>query len=354
MILTRSPYYLTIPWIDPVSEEVCTKYILEIYIWDGLKSVPPSVTYEIENKNPLLRTGNSKVNISNYINDILNVSLESDVTTNVIDSNSAVWVKTQVIYYIADVAQTAQFVTTDLAVKGYGYGIEGENTTIPANDVLSSTTSSNISINSNFTLPIKVSETLTTDVTVISYPDNTLNYSVTLSASTDSAELIKNIFVKCSEIGNDTSIQIKKDTVLVSELVIKEELKYTPIDIYFINKFGQLYCLTFFKKIINNLSVNNESFESSIGQPINGQHQFENFNTNGKTDFKVESGFLKESNNENFKQLFLSDKVWNFNGTTFIPLNLKSKSIEYKTKLNDKLVNYELNFEYAFSELNNI
>jgi hypothetical protein len=349
MILTRSPYYKTIAW--DVSAE---KYILEIYVWKGLKAdVPVSPTYEIENKNPLARSGDSKVNISNLINDDLTIGLESDTITNVIDSNSAVWVKTQVIDYINGVAQTPRLVTTDLAIKGYGYGIEGENTTIPSNNILAYGSSVNVSYDSNFTLPIKVSEVASVDVTVISYPSNEINKSFTISATTNSNELIKNVFVKCSECINDTSIQIDYEGVIY-ELILKEELRYNPIDIWYLNKYGQLYSLTFFKDKTESLKVENEMYESSNGQPINGIHQYERFNTTGKSEFKVKSGFLKETNNEIFKQLFLSNKIWQFNGTTFIPLNLNSKSLEYKTRQRDRLISYEIDFEYAFSELNNI
>ena len=349
MILTRSPYYKNIAW--DISAE---KYILQIYVWSGLKaSVPVEPTYEVENKNPLGRSGISKVNISNFINDELTTSLVSDTITNVIDSNSAVWVKTQVVDYIGGVAQTPRLVTTDLAIKGYGYGIEGENTTIPTNNILAYGSSVNVGYDSNFTLAIKVSETVSQDVTIISYPNNEINRSFTIPATTNSNELIKNVFVKCSEITKDTSIEIDYEGVIY-ELILKKELRYNPIDIWHLNKSGQLYSLTFFKDKTESLKVENEDYESSKGQPINGVHQYEKFNTNGKSEFKVKSGFLKETNNELFKQLFLSNKVWQFDGSKFIPLNLKSSSLEYKTRQRDRLISYEIDFEYAFSELNNI
>lgn len=355
MILTRSPYYLTIPWISPSSGTTPEKYIIEIYVWDGLKaSVPASANYQIENKNPLERVGSSDVNISNYINDFLDYSLESDTTTNVIDSNSAVWVKTQVIYYIGGVAQSPDFINTYLAVKGYGYGIEGGNTTIPTNNVLTSVNNSKVSINTNYNLPIKVSESTSVNITVKSYPNNNINKSFTISSTTDSSELVKNVFIKVSECLNDDYIEVKKDGVLVSTLEIKQEFKYNPIDIWFINKYGQLDTFTFFKDKLDSLKTNTEKYETNNGQAINGIHQYKRFNTNGKTEFKINSGWIKESNNEKLKQLFLSDNAWQFDGNTFIPLNLKSTNLSYQTRQRDKLLNYEIDFEYAFSELNNI
>lgn len=354
MILTRSPYYLDIPWISPFSMDLSDKYIVQVYVWSGLKSsVPSEPTYEQENKNPLGRTGSTKVDISNFVNDALTIDLVSDTTTNIVDSNSAVWVKSQVIYYVDEVAESPQFVTTLLAVKGYGYGIDGQNTTIPANNVLSSITQSNIN-KGYYYLPIKVSETVATDVTIISYPNNILNKSFTLSATTDSNELIKQIIVKCSEIGSDTSVVIRKDTEVIQELIYKEELRYSPIDIKFLNKFGQLNTITFFKDKIVSLKVDSENYETNIGQPLNGIHQYEKFNTNGKSSFKINTGWIKESYNEQLKQLMLSDKVWQLDNDVFIPVNLTNQNIEYQTRQRDRLLNYEFTFDYAFSEINNI
>ena len=73
MILTKSPHYLTIPWMSPSSAIVPDKYILKIYLWKGDKtSVPATASYEEENLNPLGLPGGLDVNISPYVNDILN------------------------------------------------------------------------------------------------------------------------------------------------------------------------------------------------------------------------------------------------------------------------------------------
>ena len=37
-----------------------------------------------------------------------------------------------------------------------------------------------------------------------------------------------------------------------------------------------------------------------------------------------------------------------------MPLNVSKKSLEYKTRQNDRLINYEFEFEYAYNEINNV
>lgn len=352
MILTKSPYYLTIPWMSPSSETIPDKYIVELYVWSGLKaSVPATPTYEIENKNPLGRTGSVDVNISSFLNDVLTVPLNKDTVTNVLSGNSAVWVKTRVVYYIG-AGVFYDFVTTQLAIKGYGYGIEGKNVQPP--NILATNNSFYISKLSTYSIPIIVSETLSTDITIISYPGNEINESFTISATTNSNELVKNIYVKASELTNDTSIVIKRNTEVVAELIIKDELRYTPKDIFFVNRYGQLQSFTMFKEKIDKITVEGNTYETSIGQPIDGVHQFKEYNKNGKTDFTIQSGWLNEDTNATIKEILLSNDIWMLENDVFIPLNLKTKNLTYQTRQKERLINYEFNFEYSFYEVNNI
>lgn len=354
MILTKSPYYKSIPWENPSGGVTPTKYILQIYIWNGLKaSVPASPNYEEENINPLGLSGLLDVNISPYINDVLTIATTKGSATSILDSASAVWVKTQVIYYQGGVAQSAELVSTDLAVKGYGYGIEGKNTTIPSNNVLAFGSDVRVSSASQFTLPFKVSESVGTDITIVSYPNNTINFSATIAATTTSAELIKKAYVKCADAVNEKYIEIKKDTVLVHTLNITEELRYTPFDVYFVNKYGALYSITFFKESINTLNVQSESYESSNGQAKDGVHQLVTYNKQGNKDFKAKTGFISEDNNEIIDQLLLSDTVWVLEGELFNPVNVSTTSMEEQTRQKDRLLNYEFDFEYAYNHINN-
>ena len=190
--------------------------------------------------------------------------------------------------------------------------------------------------------------------TIISYPSSTINESITISDTLNSSELIKYLWVDVSQaLSTDTHIEIVYNLETIT-LYIQDECRYTPIDIGFINKSGALQFLTFFKNNVESLSVTSEEFESNRGQPSLSNHQFVKYNVQGRTKFKVNSGFVEETVNETFKQLLLSENVWKYDGTNYIPLNLSSKSLEYKTTKNDRLINYEIEFEYAYTEINSI
>ena len=76
----------------------------------------------------------------------------------------------------------------------------------------------------------------------------------------------------------------------------------------------------------------------------------------GRTDLTLNSGFVDEEMNEIFTQLLLSERIWErvSSFSRFIPLNIKSKQISYKTQLNERLINYEIKFEYSYNQINNI
>jgi hypothetical protein len=190
-------------------------------------------------------------------------------------------------------------------------------------------------------------------ITVISYPTNEINYSLEVPTSLLSYRLIQNLFVNVSEALTDDYIEITYNDEVIT-LLITDECRYTPIDIFFQNKEGALQTLTFFKAKSESLTVTNEEFETDRGQPLAGNHQYVTFNVQGKANFKVNSGFVAESMNETFRQLLLSERVWMYSDEIFTPLKVSSKSLEYKTRQKDRLINYEIGFDYAFNEINSI
>ena len=191
------------------------------------------------------------------------------------------------------------------------------------------------------------------NITVISYPSNEINFTQDVGDSLISSELVKYMWVDISEAPTDEYIEITYNGETIT-LLIQEECRYNPIDIFFQNKEGAEQVVTMFKKSTESISITSEEYESNAGQPSLGNHQITKFNIQGKTKLKVNSGFVSEAMNETFKQLLLSERVWKYESGVFTPLNVSSSSLEYKTRANDRLINYEVEFSYAFNEINNI
>ena len=67
--------------------------------------------------------------------------------------------------------------------------------------------------------------------------------------------------------------------------------------------------------------------------------------------------------NVTLQELFLSQKIWltNYNPEPSIsanvinePVIIKSKNLEFKRHINDRMINYNLQFQYAFDMINQV
>ena len=59
--------------------------------------------------------------------------------------------------------------------------------------------------------------------------------------------------------------------------------------------------------------------------------------------------------NAYFEELMVSEYIWLVDENDVVyAVNLKDSSFTYKTSLNDKLINYTMNFEKSFDLVNNI
>jgi len=357
MIKSLSPYYVTTPFLSPLTSEQCTEYKLQLYVWNGLKaSVPADPTYEVSILNTDVSDGDSKVNISKLINDLLEFSTNSSSITDALDGNNQLWVQHDVIYTTTDVADddVQQIITTTLMVSGYNYGLDGENAQPPANKIFLQGDEFKMNRAGYYNVPVLIDEdTAAQEATVISYPNLEINKILALPDTNLSNELVQYIWVDGAEAPTDLYVEVIYNGV-TKTLYLTDECRYTPLDVAFQNKEGAMEIITFFKAQKNSMSVTDETFESDRGQPSTGAHQFIRYNVNAKSKFTVSSGFVDEDRNENFKQLFLSERVWHYDGTNYIPLNISSKQFEEKTRANERLINYEVEFAYAYNDVNNI
>ena len=150
-----------------------------------------------------------------------------------------------------------------------------------------------------------------------------------------------------------------RDTI---NIVILDECKYEPKKFTFVNKFGVLQDIYFFKKQVNKMNVSKESYNANTLLANytydRSTHTKRDFNIKGNESFTFSSGYLNEEYNEVFKQMMLSEKVWITNITDteeqVLPINVKTSNITYKTSLNDRLVEYTIEFENSYNVLNDI
>jgi hypothetical protein len=127
--------------------------------------------------------------------------------------------------------------------------------------------------------------------------------------------------------------------------------KYNAIKVVFVNRFGVLQELYFFNKTIESVSSTSEQYKSS-NVPYDGdyniyEHQFKNFDKQGKTRYRISSGYVDESYNNYIQEMMLSEQVWMHIDSQIRPINVITSDATFKTSLNDKLVEYTIEFEQA-------
>jgi len=162
MIKSLSPYYITIPFVSPLSSLTCTAYTLQIFVWNGAKNEPPTTpSYEFTKPNPTASTGNDIVDIANVINDFINFNPSANDSTDLLNGNNQNWIRIQTFYETTEPldATTPTNISVELMVKGYSYGMNGANQSTPTNKILLSGTEFKVNRGGTFVLPILTDDT---------------------------------------------------------------------------------------------------------------------------------------------------------------------------------------------------
>ena len=127
------------------------------------------------------------------------------------------------------------------------------------------------------------------------------------------------------------------------------------------NKFGAIQDLWFNKKRIDEFNVKRDSFDTSTIFSSTSSVSYNTYDpttitqdVTSKKSITLNTGYLKDEYNETIRQLMQSEEVWITEGTKTLPVAIKDSSFTYKTHLNDKLVNYTVQFEYAFNSINSV
>lgn len=155
--------------------------------------------------------------------------------------------------------------------------------------------------------------------------------------------------------GAATSVSAGANTVTIERIC---DNKHTPIKLVFINRYGAYQEMWFDKKSVESMTASEERYKAST---INGlgiynvsNHTSKILSKNGSESVTINTGFVDEQMYYPLKELILSESVWTVKDGQVLPVNLDTSSLTHKTKLNDKLIQYTLDFTYSFDIINNI
>jgi hypothetical protein len=163
-------------------------------------------------------------------------------------------------------------------------------------------------------------------------------------------------------INSDTVIITTEDnrTITLSVTYI-DECKNTPYKVTFLNKFGVLQDIWFFGRRKESANVTREQYKINTIQSTATSKFYPTYSPTDKThnvesekSLVLNTGFLCSDYNEVIQQMMQSEYVWIHEDNKVYPVTPTDNTIDYKDDRYDKLLNFTVRFDYAFSELNSV
>ena len=288
--------------------------------------------------------------ISELARDYLNITYDANYVPQTIDIICTLTTHSG-LNGTGSVQSTVTF--TDTGIESYGEFEEGTNPTLPATAYLISNNPTTSNDRVDIYYPLLPSPTDTGYPGKVPYTTVNGNGDVSISVQSfgRGATTIPAIYpstisrINCTKYGEGRKI-------------------------IFINKFGVQQDLWFFLKKTKTLGRKNEGYQTNtLTYPTTNNpatYSISNapnkvFNTTAKQTFTLSSGYYPEQANQFFEQLLLSEYVWlerprktNPSLNEVIPVKVKTSSMAFKTSVNDRLIEYVIDFEEAFDYINNI
>jgi len=323
-ILVRSPRFETFTMSASSNSIKLELYIGGVLRYTIIKNSAPSsvVTFEI----------------AELIRDYITQTFDGNYTTSTASTASS-----NVKQYTGQDGtgnQSSPTAIDHIAFNGYGTFMEGSNPTISSplwmvsKDVIKNGYYVYYPLNTSGKIPI------ITNAGSISY--KTFATDAT-SATLTGADTINIVRVDCTKYGNGNKIT-------------------------FVNKFGGLQDLWFFLKSVKATTSTKETYNANTISTSTGSATYSVnaptktvFNKTANQKIRLSSGYYPEGANPFFEELLLSDQVWLTQPDPYdpsteqvVPVIISTSSFTYKTSLNDKLIEYTMDFDMAFDYINNV
>jgi hypothetical protein len=379
IIYTRSPYFITVNESGQVGSKI------ELRIWNGTGAAPTPATYTFSKSIASSTQIENVYNISPFVKEYID-NVAPVYSTAELDSTS-IWANVQVKRYkeTSVGSYTLLDTTTYLGTNGYTQYLDGYNHTNASNtfmllsdnakeiryDITKSIPYVNILVNRSAfdTLTATYTDLAGLNPTVVTYTSTKGVIKIPLSIL--NSNYANGNYLKIYNFNFKTRVladggTFEAETCLVSaidhildtesqyiyKVIPVCEPKYSPVICSYVNRFGGWQFLTFFKAQTNNINVQGSNYnllQDSINYNVS-KGQSKSFNINGKQSVKLSSGFVPENYSDLIQDLLLSETVL-LDGK---PVEVKTQASTLKTSLQDKNINYEIEFDYAFNLINNV
>jgi hypothetical protein len=349
IINARSPYYISIEKYGNSQTEIY------IFLWNGTGSAPVYPTYVLSKAVPSVTNSLCQYNISPYVNEFIDHAIRQNIyPTYPVDTPISQWCNVKVeLYADGDLLDT----TTYKGVDGYGYYSQGQNP-ILTDWLLDEGTyyyPFDITIDPSVNQLRQVGQLTIYNQHRIEYTNlNDLSVSVETVLNTNFYDIPCVIPDNIAD-GNKLEIKDIETGYIYATYIFKPQTEcyYNPITIDFVNKYGAWQRTFMFKASYRSLEVSNTEYNLLQADLLSydiKEGQRKTFNTNGNDKIKMNSGWVNASYSEVLRQLMLSNRIL-INGSPAICL---TKTFDIQDSLNVNLINYQMEFKYAYDTINSV
>jgi hypothetical protein len=338
------------------------QYVGELYYWTGSASASGSVDYTIT-KFP--NTSNVGIfDLNRIINSTL-TDLAIANTSNVVYFN--VWYYTQYYNGSAFITGTPVKSSTYKALDGYGIFPEAIGQQIYSKTpywplMTDAPVTQSVLIDDIGYSGVYGGDIGTTQPTKIVYTSNVTSADYTISNSTATSGQIATYPTAPLGSGfplSTTNLQwftiqayngaTPLGTKLRYDVVCKQ--KYPNIRISWKNRYGQFDWYSFYMVNRKSFSTTKKTYSPQLGTWEGSSFSYNaydssnlNYIVDSTQTLQVNSWWLDDDYNDWFKELLVSDEIYYWDGTTARPLTIATSNIQFKTGVNDKVFQYQFDF----------
>ena len=159
------------------------------------------------------------------------------------------------------------------------------------------------------------------------------------------------------ESGDYYDVDVYSTTALIfsQRFYLTCEVKYNPYQLSFVNRYGVLDYLTFFKRSDERGTFEQDSYQKSIyndafTSPSTSIGKYQSFNVNSRNSYTLNTGFVGEDHDEVIEDILMSENVCLRIEGEWVSVVPERGTIEYQKNVNQKLINYTMTFTKAFDQ----
>jgi hypothetical protein len=359
MNLARSPY------IIEINESGQTGSKIELFLWNtGTQPTYPQ--YTLSKLIPASNKPETYYNISPYVREYFTFTKWQNATGLTYNQDTS---DNYIVQYAVKRYQAVSGVYTLIDTltgtfsDGFGYYEEGYNPAAPSvlldegtyfyNYDASISTAQNNGIWGSFDVQMSTGDS-------IKYTDLSDGSTITYVSASDGVKSFARVYLTYAPNGNKVEYIVGGTTRWTGYFKPQCEPKYQPVTIDFVNRYGSWSRIFFQKAKTRSIEVKANQYKFNpkelpwIPQDI---RQSQEFNINGKETIKLNTGWVNDGYAEYLQQLMFSEKILICdyeNNQDYAPVKLKTKNIKKQTGLNNGMMNYTLDFEFAYDMINNV